>query len=175
MSLRSASLLNSSAPYAVTMDKYAVGDLTASHELGHVLGGGHPTTTPATLDIWSNGAAELYSRGHIAGDGEWQTVMGSYDDNGCDFSTTLPNTDCVRLPLWSDPTKNFDGEARGVTFVSETQVPYSADMVSALEIHMPTVAAWDTYSYSSPGSISGINVDQCYQHNIISWNSVTNA
>jgi len=168
-------LLDSSRPYAVTMDTYAIGDLTAPHELGHVLGGAHPAWDNSQLNAASDNAAEPYSRGHIAGDGEWQTVMGSYDDNGCDFSTTLPNTDCVRLPLWSDPTKNYDGEARGVTFVSETQVPYSADMVSALEIHMPTVAAWESYPYSAPGSISGIYVDRCYQHNIISWNSVTNA
>ncbi len=40
---------------------------------------------------------------------------------------------------------------------------------------MPSVAAWESYSYSAPGSVSGIYVDGCYQNNIISWHSVTNA
>lgn len=172
---QASALLDATRPFAVSMDSYAVGDLTAPHELGHVLGGGHSTTSPALLDTWSGGESEPFSRGYIGSEGEWQTVMGDYSENGCDFSTTLPNTDCVRLPLWSDPTKTYDSEARGVTYVSEEQDPWSADMVSALEIQMPDVAAWDTYSYSAPGSVSGIYIEECYQNNIISWNNTTNA
>jgi hypothetical protein len=171
---QASDLLNPSLPYAVTMDTYAIGDLTAVHELGHVLGGGHPVWSVSVLESFSDDI-EPYSRGYIADDGDWQTIMGSYDDNGCDFSTTPPDYGCIRLPLWSDPTKSYAGEARGVTYVSDTQVPYSADMVSALEIQIPLVAAFDSYPYSSPGAISGIDVEECFANNIVTWNSVANA
>jgi len=171
---QASALLDSTKPYAVTMDTYAIGDLTAVHELGHVLGGGHPTWSVSTLESFSDDV-EPYSRGYIAGDGDWQTIMGAYDDNDCDFSTTLPNTDCVRLPLWSDPTKSYDSETRGVTYTSDTQVPYSADMAAALEIQMPIAAVFESYPYSAPGTPSLDNVEKCFQHNIVEWNSVTNA
>lgn len=171
---QASGLMDAARPYAVTADTYAIGDLTAVHELGHVLGGGHPIWSVSTLESFSDDV-EPYSRGYIADDGDWQTIMGSYDDKGCEFSTTLPNYDCIRLPLWSDPTKSYAGEARGVTYVSDTQVPYSADMVSALEIQMPLAAAFDSYTYSSPGAISGIDVEECFANNIVTWNSVANA
>ncbi len=171
---QASALLSSAKPFAVTMDTYAIGDLTAAHELGHVLGGGHPTWSVAVLESRS-ADAEPYSRGYIAGDGGWQTVMGAYDDNDCDFTVTLPNTDCVRLPLWSDPTKSYESETRGVTYTSDIQVPYSADMASALEIHMPIVAEWESYPYSAPGTPSNIDVEECFSQNIVTWDATTNA
>jgi len=173
--------LDSTAPYAITMDTYALGDLTAIHEVGHVLGGFHPQDNDSTLQANSDG--ELYARGFLdpldPGDpndeSEWQTIMGAYFRNGCDFSTTFPNTDCVRLPLWSDSTKTYGGEARGEAFTQEDQDPYSADMASALQIHMPIVAAWQSYPYSAPGTPSNIDVEECFSQNIVTWDATTNA
>ena len=103
--------------------------------------------------------------------------MGAYDDNDCEFSTTLPNTDCVRLPLWSDPTKTYNGETRGVTYTSDTQTPFSADMVSALEIQMPIAAVFESYPYSAPTTPGNFRVvsEQCYGQSIAFWNSVSTA
>lgn len=112
---RASALLDGEAPYAVAMNTFAVGDFTAAHELGHVFGGGHSDWTVDDLEFYSQDAAP-YSRGLIAGDGEWQTIMGGYNRNGCNFSPTLPNPDCVRIPFWSDPSKYYDGESRGVPF-----------------------------------------------------------
>lgn len=174
--------LNPDKPYAVTMDTYAIGDLTAIHEVGHVMGGFHPETNDTDVQYWSSDS-ELYARGFFdpldswdpSDESEWQTVMGSYAQNGCDFSTTLPNTGCVRLPLWSDPTKTYGGEARGEAFTAENQDPYSADMVSALEIQMPIVAEFQSYLYAAPGTPSNINVEKCLNKNFISWDVSTHA
>lgn len=163
--------LNSNLPYAITMDTYAIGDLTAAHELGHVMGGMHSNINDYWLQYWSPNS-ELYARGYTHSGGDWQTVMGGYDE--CDF-VPLPDIDCVRLPLWSDPTKSYDNETRGVTFIEEDQDPYSADMASALEIHMPIVAAWESYPYSAPGTPSNIDVEECFSQNIVTWDATTNA
>lgn len=171
---QASDLLNSSKPFATVADTYAIGDLTAVHEIGHVLGGGHPTWSVAKLEVYSDDV-EPYSRGYIAANGDWQTVMGSYDDNGCDFSTTLPNNDCVRLPLWSNPSKSYDSETRGVTYTSDVQVPYSSNMASALEIQMPIAAEFQSYPYAAPGIPSNIDVEECFNKNFLSWDATTHA
>lgn len=173
---QASDLLNPTMPYAVTADTYAIGDLTAIHELGHVFGGGHPTWPVSTLESYSDDV-EPYSRGYIAADGDWQTIMGAYDGNGCDFSTTLPNTDCVRIPFWSNPNTTYAGEARGVTYTDDNQVPYSANMRSALEIQIPLVAAFESYPDSAPAVPGNFRVIRlfCYGRNTAAWNSVSTA
>jgi hypothetical protein len=169
--------LDQSAPYAITMDTYAIGDLTALHEVGHVLGGFHPQDDKSVIDQWGPNS-EYYARGYISSNNDWQTVMGGYNSSGCDFPDTDPDSaDCVRLPLWSDPTKSYDGETRGVTYTSPTQVPYSADMASALEIHMPIAAAFESYPDSVPSTPSNFSVSSryCYGDHGSSWDSVSTA
>jgi hypothetical protein len=138
------------------------------------MGGMHSDEDDDSLQYWTPNS-ELYARGYASSDGEWETIMGGYTD-GCDFGL-LPNPDCIRLPLWSDPTKSYDGETRGVAFIEEDQDPYSADMVSALEIQMPIVAAWESYPDSVPSTPSNFSVSSryCYGDHGSSWDSVSTA
>lgn len=149
-------------PYAVSMASYALGDLTALHELGHLMGGHHSDVTNSQMaQFWPDVAEE--GNGVTDDDGDWQSIMGGFDSNGCAFSTTLPNTDCVRIPRWSDPDKTYAGDDRGVTD--------EKDMVFALETQMQTVAGWDTYPYSIPGTPSGFSflAGQCYGSRDVEW------
>lgn len=164
---QASELLESTMPYAVSMDSYALGDLTAHHELGHVMGGHHSTVTNAQMaQHWPHVAEE--GNGIIGDDGDWQSIMGSYDENGCSFSTTLPNTDCVRIPRWSDPSKTYSGEDRGVTG--------EKDMILALATQMQTVAAWDSYPYSAPGAPTNFEWQpgQCYGLRTATWDEPSN-
>jgi hypothetical protein len=168
-------LLNEDLPYVVVMDTYAIGDYSAAHEIGHIFGGGHQDWSVATMQYyWPS--TEPYARGYIASSDDWQTIMGGYDSN-CGFSTSLPNTDCVRIPYWSDPDETYSGESRGVAYNSDTQTPVSADMSLALETQMPVVADFESYPYSAPATPANFRVisNNCYGSNDVKWNSSTNA
>jgi hypothetical protein len=171
-------LLDSSLPYAVTMDNYAIGDFTALHEIGHVMGGGHSDDDDDYMEEYAPLAA-VYGRGIISSTGEWQTIMGSYYENDCQFPfpDDLPNPECVRINRWSDPDKTYAGEDRGVEFVTLGQgPPLSADMISALATQMQTVAAWESYPYSAPGAPTNFDWEpgQCYGLRTATWDEPSN-
>lgn len=152
-----AFLQNQAKPFALSTDDYALGDLTALHELGHVFGGNHE-------DVPNAGIA----RPVVAVNDTWMTVMGGYID--CPFNG-LPAT-CVRLNRWSNPDQTYQGVPLGI--------PGQADMESWLESSMPTVSAWRpeppvtvyTNSFESAGDLSGWLI----WHNCASgpWSSASN-
>nr|AYM52217.1 hypothetical protein [Nannocystis pusilla] len=152
-----AFLQNQAKPFALSTDDYALGDLTALHELGHVFGGNHE-------DVASAGIA----RPVVAANDTWMTVMGGYVE--CPFNG-LPAT-CVRLNRWSNPDQTYQGVPLGV--------PGQRDMESWLESSMPTVSAWRpeppvtvyTNSFESAGDLSGWLI----WHNCASgpWSSASN-
>ncbi len=172
-----ATMLNPNDTHAVSMDTYAIGDLTAVHELGHVLGGGHENWDVPFL-LKQSPSSEHYARGYMSGTGNWQTMMGAYNATLCPFSSTLPNPDCVRILRWSNPGWSYSGETRGVTYTSDTQVPFSADMDAALAVHIPIVAAYKTFPSPAPAAVPGnfrVVSDNCYGLSTARWNSVSTA
>jgi Calx-beta domain/Metallo-peptidase family M12B Reprolysin-like len=86
--------------FSVTARGCAVGNLSFAHELGHNEGCQHD---PATGDSPSN-ASFPYAFGHFV-DGAFRTVM-SYD--------TQCSLGCTRVPFFSNPSVNFNGQPTGV-------------------------------------------------------------
>lgn len=150
----SARVFDSTAPFALTTELYALGDLTALHEIGHVFGGRHESgSAPATPS---------YARGHSATGGAWQTVMGGY--LSCPFDVGQPDPALQptrRLPRFSNPLKTYLGQPTGTA---------SRNMAAALEVQMPVVAAW-TADPPSPASPAWLTVtsQQCAGLNDVSW------
>lgn len=167
---------NPDDPLAVTMDTYAIGDYTALHEIGHVFGGFHSDWAATNTNNWYPNT-EPDSRGFISSTGDWQTIMGSFFVGGCVFSSDPPNGDCVRLPLWSNPSKSYSGETRGQTHVDATTTPFSANMASALEVQMPIVAVNQSYPDSAPSVPGNFRVisENCHGQSIAYWNSTSTA
>ncbi|MBK9266167.1 MAG: hypothetical protein IPM54_41065 [Polyangiaceae bacterium] len=106
-------------PFALSTDDYALGDLTALHEIGHVFGGKHENDP--------NGGI---ARPVVAANDTWMTIMGGYID--CQFNG-LPAS-CVRLNRWSNPDQYYQGIPLGVAG--------QRDMESWLESSMPVVSGW---------------------------------
>jgi hypothetical protein len=104
-------------PFALSTVSYALGDLTALHEIGHVFGGQHENGTGIARPV-------------VAIDDTWMTIMGGYIE--CPF-VGLPAT-CVRLNRWSNPDQTFNGIPLGVAG--------QRDMETHLESAMPTVSNW---------------------------------
>ncbi len=105
-------------PIAVSTDTYALGDLTALHEIGHVLGGGHEDDL-SRVPAHARGLANRPAC-------NWQTMMGGYtgihyqnglpNSHGCDFVPWEPNPalqPVVRLPRWSNPALSYQGQPTG--------------------------------------------------------------
>jgi len=158
-----ASPYNESQPYGLSTVSYALGDLTAPHEIGHILGGQHEIESEQSV---YSGAPEC-ARGYVldkqvTGD-PFQTMMGGYEHVDCPFQSLQDPTDCVRLPIWSNPDLTHQG---GVAGDEET-----AFMARALDMTMPEVAEWDEYPGPAPGSPSapGVQSQQCYGLNIVDW------
>lgn len=160
-------------PVALSTDTYAVGDLTAPHEIGHVFGGehedpdciDHQTGVPSSACGWVPDSGPYF-----------QTMMGGYVDTNCSFDG-LPAS-CERIAYWSDPNLFVNGEYIGDS---------GARMVDALQgtsgqsATMGRVARqWDNsdpYPYSRPSAPSSLTVhdEQCYGLHTVSWSSSTNA
>ncbi len=139
-----ARLFNRNEPVAMSVKSYALGDLTAVHELGHVFGGAH------ALPLGPDEVDSPDSRGHGVEDigGNWQTIMGGYTQ-GCtfDFSTGADGQPCTRIGYFSNPALAI-GNAQ------------TADMESVLESLMPQVSNWGSsqpVNYS--GAVRGFSYD----------------
>lgn len=115
-----AYIFNQANPFALSTDDYALGDLTALHEIGHIFGGQHENA----------GAGAGIARPVVAIDDTWMTIMGAYAE--CPF-VGLPAT-CVRLNRWSNPALTHMGIPIGVAG--------QRDMESHLENAMPIVSGW---------------------------------
>ena len=141
-------------PFGLSTDDYALGDLTALHELGHVFGGRHE-------DFASGSCRPVVNVGL-----QWMTVMGGYIS--CPF-TGLPATGCVRLNRWSNPAQTYNGVALGVANQS--------DMESCLEASMPDASNWGLDLPPIPAAPTPLvrQSEQCYGLYEISWASVAAA
>lgn len=144
----------------MSADTYALGDLTALHEIGHTLGGQHtyearPTASQFTLGDDSHGIDGVAGVGADAV--EWQTIMGGYrpvDALGCkfDFAVTGPEMQpCERLPYFSNPllSAQLNGQVISLGTTQVTDLPgaandqLKADMESWLEVSgMPIVSGY---------------------------------
>ena len=109
--------LDQNNPFAVSTVSYALGDLTALHEIGHVFGGRHENGTGIERPV-------------VAVDDTWMTVMGGYIE--CPFNGLAAT--CVRLNRWSNPDQTYMGFPLGVAG--------QRDMETHLEGTMPAVSAW---------------------------------
>lgn len=165
-------------PFVVVTDEFALSDLTALHEIGHVLGSGHEQTASSTPDPIPN--APYNARGHLEpspppSGAQWQTMMGGYQTPGephkCSFdhNEDPDNQSCVRLPVWSNPHNIYDGKPTGVVNV--------AFNVQALDTTMPLAADWGlSYPYAVP-SVPTLTATSgyCYGLNGVSWSAPANS
>ena len=156
-------IFQSSQPLAMTTDTYALGDLTAVHELGHVLGGNHEIESPHSIAPGTNSDA----RGYVSTSDSWQTIMGGY--YGCPFVYLPSQPSCVRLSRWSNPLISYSGESTGVSGVS--------NMASGIDSTAPVVADWTSYPTATPTSAPTLTVvpEYCFGSNSLAWTTVSSA
>jgi len=149
-----------SNPFGLSTDTFALGDLTALHEIGHILGGTHEIESQEQVPP----GAPVFARGRVDPSDTWMTIMGGFI--ACPF--TGLNGTCVRLPFWSNPLLSYNGTPMGVPGVS--------DMESALEVTMPVSAAWQPFSFPRPNIPNPINAHSefCYGTNTVSWTAQPN-
>lgn len=168
-----SSIYTAAQPLAMTTDTYALGDLTASHEIGHLLGGNHEID----MDNWClevygvicseyGDGAPAHGKGYASNGENWQTMMGGYW--GCPFVLLPGQPACVRLNRWSNPAISYQGESTGVANES--------DMESALEVTAPIVSGWTSYPDPAPIIAPGLSGSPgyCYGFNVLNWTSVNN-
>lgn len=152
---------HSPEPVGMVTDSYALGDLSAVHEIGHVLGGQHQVGQGS---IYSG--AQPDSRGYIDSSGTWQTMMGGYDlVSPCVFRTLNNQPSCVRLPRWSDPNSTHLGMPTGVLGQS--------NMTRALPLQMPTVAGYHFGNMNLPGPTGAIGLYRSGVVAHVSWSAAS--
>ena len=155
-----------SDPYAVFADAYALGDLTALHEIGHIFGGAH------AQPVYYFGAFS-YSKGlinfdHINTNNSWQTMMGSYGDftDDCIFSGVYST--CERLNYFSNPSLSYNGIPLGAS---------DRNMKQSLNNTMPIVSGWRGSPVPLPNVPNPIssNNEACYGLNSVTWTAQSGA
>ena len=140
-------------PYGLSTDDYALGDLTAIHEIGHMFGGFHEDIIDAGI-----------KRPKLQGDGDWVTLMGGYIDPICEFPILPATSTCERINYFSNPSVSYLAESTGAVG--------TAEMESHLEGSMPVVSGWrETGNSAAPPPPDPINAtsEQCYGLNSVTW------
>lgn len=190
----------SQSPFSMSADTYALGDLTALHEIGHTLGGQHanvsrPTAIQFTLGDVSHGKDGVAGEGNDAV--EWQTIMGGYrsDDRNpfvaalrCKFEFAVSDPEmqpCERIPHFSNPVMSaqLNGQVISLGTTVDTDLPgvandqFKADMESWLETTgMPVVSGYFS-DPPAPASAPVLNVqtEHCLGLNTVTWSAVSGA
>lgn len=150
-------------PYGASTNTFALGDLTAIHEIGHVLGGRHQPGGTPDPDC---------ARGYIqpGSNPSWITVVGEYAlGTSCAFDPDDPPAQqtCTRIPLFSNKDPN-------ITYQSQGTGNSSHDMATALNMTMTEVAGWTSYGIPTPGAVAWLDASSnCYWMNNISWAAVS--
>jgi len=157
--------------YGLSTVTYALGDFTALHELGHVLGGLHEYVGDVDQAKAAAGVPDC-ARGWAGSTQDWMTIMGGYGNQTCPFEISQPDPTqqpCTRLPIWSNPMLTHNGEPAG----DED----TADMALALEMTMPIAASWEVFPVAKPHSApSAAAISQfCWGANNIVWGELTGA
>jgi len=178
----------SSSPFSLSSDTYALGDLTALHEIGHTLGGRHANFSNGWEFVFMNGQ---YAHGFDNDNaGDWQTIMGGYRKSTadrCTFDSGNPDPatqSCVRIPYFSNPDKSATVNGQfvptiGTTVVSGTgdNVQYKADMETWLQsTGMPVVSGYtaDPLPPANPPSLS-VTPGFCFGSSSVGWTVVSGA
>lgn len=147
-------------PFSNTTHTFALADLTAIHEIGHVLNGLHE-------DNCQIGTIPSYGCGYAPTHCEWQTIMAGYGQCGFDFGQDPDQQPTARIARWSNPDVTYNSEPTGVAGSG----PAGRNMAAALEINMPHAATWKGAQPSppwAPNPISALHFP-CWGHNTINW------
>ena len=149
-------------PFAVTADVYALGDLTALHEIGHVFGGAHAVIGFNEFPGASSSSKGLIHYDHVNTDNSWQTIMGGYGPFSDDCVFNGPYSPCERLNYFSNPSLSYDGVSLGST---------TRNMKSWLDIGMSIVSMWRVDPVPVPNAPNPIyvNPEMCLGLNSINW------
>jgi len=164
--------MNVPVPFAVITDQFALNDLTALHEIGHLLGSGHEITANQHPNPIPNAPANArgFLEPNYSGSAQWQTMMGGYQTpDVCEFEGSDPsNQSCVRLPMWSNPNKTYDQKPTGDSDAFNAQ---------AFDTTMPVAATWGlNYPHSAPPSPTLTDYPEyCYGLNTVQWTSPANS
>lgn len=147
-------------PWAFSTDTYALGDLTAVHEFGHVFDGIHNSKSVNTSPAPNQGKTFLSLLDN------WQTIMGSYGYRTCEFIEILPPapyvSQCERIGYFSNPNLTYGGITLGDS---------DRNMKQHLEVTMPEVSLWNDTLAAVPDVPTPIIVVAalCYGLNIVIW------
>ncbi len=149
-------------PFANVTHTYALGDLTALHEIGHIFNGRHEVGCS-----FGTGTIPAYACGYAPIHCQWQTMMGSYTQCGFDFEVDPDDQPVVRLARWSNPNVDYNGEPTGVPGAG----PTGRNMAAALNVNMPHAATWKGSQASQPSApdpISNLS-HHCWGLNTVYW------
>ncbi|MBE9550193.1 MAG: hypothetical protein IMF09_12380 [Proteobacteria bacterium] len=159
-----AYLYSSTSPFGLSAAGYAIADITALHEIGHMLGGSHSDTANTT-----NGTT-VFARGMTETTVPWQTIMGSYDTAPCYFYG-LPSN-CERIDYFTSPQLTYNGVQLGA------YGPNGRNMKKWLyETAMTAVSSYNDDPLPPPAAPNPIAVayDPCYGYNDVNWTAQTSA
>ena len=161
-----------SEPFSLTTHTFALADLTAIHEIGHVLNGMH--ADPGDC-YWQGIPTEpYYACGHAPQDCDWQTMMGGYVQcNTFDPDLDPGQQETVRIARWSNPDIYYNNEPTGVpkTTSGGDPDPDKRHMAKALNTNMPIAAAWKGAQATPPSAPNPVGASSfyCWGMNSVNW------
>lgn len=150
-------------PFSNTTHTYALGDLTAIHEIGHVLNGLHEYDC-------QDGTIPSYACGYAPSHCDWQTMMGGYGQCGFDWGVDPGQQSTVRIARWSNPNVTYNDEPTGVAG-SQPHEPPVRHMAQALNENMPKAANWKGVQATPPSAPDPISASYsgCGGANSVHW------